>query len=127
MSKIRSRRRRRLAVIIAAAAALALTAYAFTAGNTFADPNNRAGDGSQNITGYEVSNIEYQLSSANPANIDSVSFDLDAAAGTVKVKVDASATDYTNCTGGPITGWTCNFLSDPAVVDADQFRVIAVQ
>jgi hypothetical protein len=120
----RSRRRRRLVFIVAAAAALAFAAYAFTATNTV--PASKAGDGSGAITGYTVSNIQYQLEVANPANIDSVSFDVDAAAGTVKVKVVAASATYTACTGGP-TSWSCNFATNPTVVSADEFRVIAVQ
>jgi ABC-type cobalt transport system substrate-binding protein len=127
MSNIRSRRRRRLAVILAVAAAFALTAYAFTASNTFADANNKAGDGSQTITGYQVSNIEYQLQAPNAAYIDSVSFDLNADAGEVKVKLVSTGSTYTNCTGGP-TAWTCDFAADSqTVVSANEFRVVAVQ
>ena len=120
----RSRRRRRMAVIIAAAAALAFAAYAFTATNTV--PATRAGDGAGAITGYTVSNIAYQLEAANPANIDSVSFTLDAAAGTVRVKVVAASATFTSCTGGPLN-WSCDFAANPTVLSADEFRVIAVQ
>lgn len=127
MSNHRSRRRRRLAVILAVAAAFALTAYAFTASNTFADANNKAGDGSQTITGYQVSNIDYVLQTSDASYIDSVSFNLDAAAGEVKVKLVSTSSTYTNCTGGP-TAWTCDFATDgQTVLSANQFRVIAVQ
>ena len=120
----RSRRRRRTAVIIAAAAALAFASYAFTAANTV--PASKAGDGNGVISGYVVSNIAYQLEGANPANIESVSFDLDAAAGTVKAKVVASGT-FTACTTTGGFGWSCDFAANPTVLSADQFRVIAVQ
>jgi hypothetical protein len=120
----RSRRRRRLVLVIAAAAALAFAAFAYTAANTV--PNTKAGDGSGTITGYTVSAIAYQLEAANPANIDSVTFTLSAAAGTVKVKVVAASATYTDCTGGP-TNWTCDFAAGAqTVLSADQFRVIAV-
>ena len=125
MFRTRSRRRRRTAVIIAAAAALAFAAYAFTAANTV--PASKAGDGSGTISGYTVSNVAYQLEALNPANIDSVSFTLDAAAGTVKAKVVAASLTYTDCinTGG--FNWSCNFAINPTVVSADDLRVIAVQ
>ena len=125
MWRTRSRRRRRTAVIIAAAAALAFAAYAFTAANTV--PASKAGDGNGAISGYTVSNIAYQLEALNAANIDSVSFTLDAAAGTVKAKVVAASLTYTDCinTGG--FNWSCNFAINPTVVSADDLRVIAVQ
>jgi hypothetical protein len=124
MSYNRRRRRRGVAVILAAAAAMAFAAYAFTATNTV--PGSSAGDGSGAISGYTISNIQYQLEAANPANIDSVSLTTSANAGTVRVKVVAASTTYTACTGGP-TNWSCDFSTNPTVVSADQLRVIAVQ
>jgi len=125
MSHNRSRRRRRLVLVIAAAAALAFAAYAFTASNTV--PATQAGDGSGPITGYTVSNIAYQLEAANPANIDSVTFDLSAGAGTVKVKVVNASATYADCTNSAGNSWSCNFAANPTVLSADEFRVIAVQ
>jgi hypothetical protein len=126
MSHKRSRRRRRLVLVIAAAAALAFAAYAFTASNTV--PATQAGDGSGAITGYTVSNIAYQLEAASPANIDSVSFDLSATAGTVKVKVVNASATYTNCTNTSGNSWSCDFSAgSQTVLSANEFRVIAVQ
>jgi hypothetical protein len=121
MSNHRSRRKRRLAVIVAVAAALAFAAFAFTATNNV--PGSYAGDGSGAISGYNVSSIAYQLEAANPENIDSVTFTLDANAGTVHARVVPAAA-YTACTGGP-TNWTCDFSPNPTVVSATQLRVIA--
>jgi len=124
MSNTRKRRRRSVAIILAAAVAMALAAYAFTATNTV--PATSAGDGSAAISGYTISSVQYQLESGAPANLDSVTFTTSAAANTVKAKVQASSTTYTDCTGGP-TAWTCDFSPNPTVVSADQLRVIAVQ
>jgi hypothetical protein len=124
MSQNRKRRRRGVAIILAAAVAMAFAAYAFTASNTV--PASNAGDGSGTISGYTISNVQYQLEAANPANIDSVTFTTSASAGTVKAKVVAASTTYTDCTGGP-TSWTCDLSPNPTVVSADQLRVIAVQ
>jgi hypothetical protein len=124
MPQNRKRRRRGVAIILAASVAMALAAYAFTATNTV--PATQAGDGSGAISGYTISNVQYQLEAANPANIDSVTFTTSANAGEVQAKVVASSTTYTDCTGGP-TNWTCDFATNPTVVSADQLRVIAVQ
>jgi hypothetical protein len=121
----RSRRRRRLVLVIAAAAALAFAAYAFTASNTFVTPP-QAGDGSAAITGYAVSNIKYQLEALNPANIDSVSFDLDAAATTVRASVVTAGT-LQACTNTGGNSWSCDLSPNPTVLSADSFRVVAVQ
>ena len=125
MFRTRGRRRRRTAVIIAVAAALAFAAYAFTAANTV--PASKAGDGNGAISGYTVSNIAYQLEALNPANIDSVSFTPDAAAGTVKAKVVALSPTFTDCTNTGGNNWSCDFLINPTVLSADDLRVIAVQ
>ena len=123
MSHDRSRRRRSVAVILAAAAALAFAAYAFTASNTV--PDSKAGDGDGAISGYTVSSISYDLAT-DPASIDKVTFTLDAAAGTVKAKVDASDTAYADCANTGGNNWSCDFSPDEAVLDADELRVIAV-
>jgi len=125
MLRTRSRRRRRTAVIIAVAAALAFAAYAFTAANTV--PSSQAGDGSGTISGYTVSNIAYTLDSTNAANIESVAFTLDAAATTVKAKVVAASSTYTDCSNTGGNNWSCDIEPDPSVLAADELRVIAVQ
>ena len=117
------KRKRHVALLVLLLLFVGTAAYAFTASNTV--PPTRAGDGSNTISGYIVSNVDYNLEAANPANIDSLEFDLDAAAGTVKAKVLSSAA-YTDCTGGP-THFTCDFSPNPTVLSADQLSVIAVQ
>ena len=118
-------RRRRTALIVAAAAALAFAAYVFTASNTV--PSSSAGDGSGAISGYTVSNIAYTLDSTNAANIESVSFTLSAAAGTVKAKLVAASSTYTDCSNTGGNNWSCDVEPDPSVLSADELRVIAVQ
>lgn len=115
----RSRTRRLLAVAIVAA--LAVAAFGFAASNTV--PGSRAGDGSGTVSGYTVSNINYNLSMSNPSQIDSVSFTLDASAGDVYVSVDGGTT-WTACTGGP-TNWTCDFSPDVNVLPVNSLRVVA--
>jgi hypothetical protein len=117
------RRRRRTVIVLVAAAALALATYAFTAANIV--PGSRAGDGAGAITGYTVSNIAYQLDAANPANIESVTFDLDAAATTVKAKLVAASGTFTDCTNTGGNSWSCDVEPDPTVLSVDELRVIA--
>lgn len=117
--------RRRTVLVVALAAALALATYAFTASNTV--PGTKAGKGEGAISGYAVSGLAYSLSAANPANIDSVAFTLDASATTVKVKVVQSSSTYTDCAVSGGTSVTCDFSPDVAVLSADELSVVAVQ
>lgn len=119
------RRRRRTIIVLVAAAALALATYAFTATNTV--PGTKAGDGSGAITGYTVTNVLDQLDGADPSLIESVSFDLDAAAGTVRAKLVSGNPTFTNCANQGGNSWLCNVAPNPTVVSVDQLRVIAIQ
>ena len=118
-------RRRRTALLLAVAASLALATYAFTASNTV--PGSKAGKGEGTISGYTVSAVAYTLSASNPANVDSVAFTLDSAATSVKAKLVAASSTYTDCTVSGGTSVTCDFSPDIAVLSADELSVIAVQ
>ena len=124
-SEDRRRRRRRMIIVLFVAALLALATFAFTAANTV--PPSKAGDGAGTITGYTVSNVEYTLDAADPANIESVSFTLDDVAGTVKAKLVQASTTYTDCTNTGGNDWSCDVEPDPTVLSVDELRVIATQ
>jgi hypothetical protein len=104
---------------------LAGAAYAFAAANTV--PTTKAGDGLGVISGYTVTNVVYTLNGTDPSLLDSVSFDLGAAASQVQIQLVAAGGDFYACTEvGVTTVWTCNTTSPSfAIVDADQLRVIA--
>jgi hypothetical protein len=114
-----------LVFVLTAAAALALGAYAFTASNVV--PGSKAGKGEGAISGYTVSAVAYTLATSNPANIDKVAFTLSGAATTVKAKLVAAGSTYTDCTVSGGTSVTCDFSPDVAVLSADELSVIAVQ
>lgn len=116
-------KRHRLLVALAVAAALGAGTYAFTATNTV--PGSRAGSGSGTISGYTVSSVQYQLAAANPSNIDSVTFTLDASASVAKAKLVAASTTYTSCSVSGGTSVTCDFSPDVAVTAADELSVVA--
>ena len=87
-----------LFVIVAISAA----AYAFAASNTV--PATKAGDGSGVVSGYTVTGVVYTLNGTDPSTLDSVSFDLGAAATQVQAQLVASGSWYT-CTLDTGTGW----------------------
>ena len=103
----------------------ATAAFAFAASNTV--PGTRAGDGFGGISGYTVSLIDYNLNVTNPANIDSVTFTLNAAASTVKISLVSGSGTFYNCstTNAPTnTVWNCT-TAGATVLAADELRVIA--
>jgi hypothetical protein len=113
-------------LLIAVLLALVLGNLAFGLGASNTVPGARAGDGSNTISGYVVSNVDYVLA-ANPANIDRVTLSLDAAAVNVLVKVVAASATYTTCTNTAGFNWSCDLSPDVAVTSADQLSVIATE
>ena len=119
----RFRTKQRVLAALVVAGVLGAATYAFTATNTV--PASYAGSGSGAISGYAVTNVQYQLAAANPSNIDKVTFTLDASATVVKAKVVAASATYTDCTVTGGTSVSCDFSPDVAVTSADQLSVIA--
>lgn len=118
-------RRFRLVAAALAAVALAAGTYAFTASNTV--PSTSAGSGSAAISGYTVSNVAYTLNS-DPTKIDAVDFDLDKAAGTVKIQVVSGGSWYACDNGGSGNSWSCDTTSPQATVSAaNNLTVLAVE
>ena len=78
---------------------LAGSAYAFAASNTI--EASSVGSGVSTVSGYAVSNIEYNFALNDPTEVTSIEFDLDQAAGTVKIQLDSIADtdwDWATCT-----------------------------
>lgn len=73
----KTHRVRRFAGIAAVVGAIAFAGSAYTNANTFA-AEPKAGAGSQAVSGYDISDVHYNLSAADPQNIDSLDFTLDA-------------------------------------------------
>lgn len=109
---------------------LASVAYGFAAANTV--PTGNAGDGSNAISGYTVSSVNYSLNASNPANIDSVAFDLAGSTkpSTVKGRLVTSGGAWYSCSTSSTTSpyrYTCATTSPQATTAAaDELRVVAV-
>lgn len=111
----------KIAFVLLTIVAISVAAYAFAAANTV--PNTRAGDGSGTVSGYNVTDVVYTLNSTNPSTLDSVAFDLNAAAVQVKVQLVSSGSWY-DCALDTGTVWTCN-TAGLNVSAIDQLRVVA--
>jgi hypothetical protein len=109
---VNRKRKRRIAVVALLAFVLGTTAFAYAASITFNGANNAgaAGQGSGDISGYDVTNIHYTLDNNDPSNITGVTFDLAPnTATTVKAKITGMA-GWVACTGG--TPWSCAVTGD---------------
>lgn len=114
----------KIPLIVLVVAIIAVTAYAFAAANTV--PATKAGDGLGVVSGYTVTSVAYTLNATNPNTLDSVSFDLGAAAATGQVKAQLVATTGTwyACTLTAGTVWSCT-TTGLTVSSIDQLRVVA--
>ena len=123
-------------VILIVVLVFASTAYALAAGNTFdANLGGKAGDGQEDVSGYEVSSVTYTLDTTNPSLIASVEFDLTPTGATNAAAslIDdlSNETFASGCLEGPDDHFTCSFpvsgAGTVAAGDAWTLRVIAVQ
>lgn len=126
MTKRRLGRRARFLTAAVLVAVVAFAVYGFTAANTV--PATKAGDGAGAITGYTVSSISYTLDATDPSNLDQVDFDLDAAAGTVEIKLVSTGSDWYGCADQGGNSWSCDTTTPQATVAAaDELQVVAVE
>jgi hypothetical protein len=113
-------------VVVLMVLVFATAAFAFAATNTV--PASFAGEGASVTSGYTISNVAYNLNATTASNIDSVTFTLNAAASTVKIKLVVAGSNYYSCTNTSGLNWSCNTTSPQATVSAaDELRVIATQ
>jgi hypothetical protein len=125
---------RKVLAAVAVAGALSTT-LAFTASNTV--PASNAGSGSGAISGYTVSAVDYNLVSADPTKLTSVTFKLNgnvAASYDTKIQLSTGGIWF-DCTEGTydattaLTPATCTFAagSEPTVASATNLTVVVAQ
>jgi len=119
---------RRTAVLGLLLVILATAGFGFAAQNTV--PDSRAGDGTGDISGYEVTNIRYTLNSTDPTELNGVSFDLTGGTvvpQSVKARIVGeawSAPCTTSSTAMP-ANFVCSISGD--VLGAEDLQVVAAQ
>ena len=105
---------------------VATAVNALVASNTV--PTTAAGSGAGTISGYAVTNVAYNLNATTPADIDSVSFTLSAAASTVKAKLVSGGSTFYDCSTAGGNAWTCATTSPQATVAAaNELSVVSVE
>lgn len=118
-------------VLVVLVAILVAVGFAYAAANTV--PITGAGDGQAIISGYEIINVHYVLSSSNPDKINAVEFKLSPinasapAPTTVKITLElGNNSTWFDCSKhGQI--WSCPVNGAVTVTDAEQLRVVAAQ
>ena len=120
------RRTIRFLGIAAVAGAIGLAGSAYTNTNTFtAEP--KAGSGSQTISGYEVSDVHYNLNATNPESIDSINFTLDSAPGasaTIKYRLADGSSWSANCTATAASVAACAAPAGSTVAGTTNLTVV---
>ncbi len=109
---------------------LATAGFGFAAGNTV-DPS-RAGDGEGAITGFDITDITYDVNTTNPSMLSTVSFTVNNGSvvpSDVWVTLVDGSTTWDDCTAASGASMPADFTCavNVAVVDADLLRVVAVQ
>jgi hypothetical protein len=112
----------KIAFALIAVLTISVAAYAFAAANTV--PDTKAGDGLGVVSGYTVTDVAYTLNGTDPSTLDSVSFDVGAAAAQVEVQLVATTGSWYACTLGTGTTWSCA-TTGLDVSTIDQLRVVA--
>jgi hypothetical protein len=116
-------------IILIVALVFASTAFALAASNTL-PADVKAGDGNSNITGFTVSNVDYNLQAGSPSYIKSVDLTFlasDPVAGEVAALI---GTDEASCAIDPTDDhvWNCTFADSTVdVLSAASLRVIATE
>jgi hypothetical protein len=112
--------------VVVVVVVLAVSAYAFAAANTV--PATKAGAGSGIVSGYTVTNVDYNLNATDPTILDSVDFTLSAAATTVKIKLVAAGSTWYDCALVSGMDWTCDTTTPSiSVATIDQLDVVAAE
>ncbi|HUF00689.1 MAG TPA: hypothetical protein VMN99_15650 [Anaerolineales bacterium] len=109
---------------------IAGSAYAFAAANTV--PASAGGYAATTVSGYTVTNIVYDLDSADPSIVDAITFDISPTSGSsaaVLAKIQtAAAGAWTNCTlvagVAPAKSATCTYGALP-LADVTALNIVA--
>jgi hypothetical protein len=103
---------------------------AYTNANTFA-AEPKAGAGSQTISGYDISNVHYDLNASDPQNIDSIDFELDglpASSATIKYRLSDTGGWSGDCAhvngASTATVSNCTAPAGSTVVDTTNLTVV---
>ena len=102
---------------------IAAAVYGFAAANTV-DPSY-VGDGNEDISGFAITDIRYDLNDSNPTQVDEVSFQILPAPNEYFVSLDGGSTWLSTCSySSPRV--TCT-LSGITALGASNLRVVAAQ
>jgi hypothetical protein len=117
----------KIAAVLLAVMVFSMAVYGFAAANTVV--TSAAGDGQNTVSGYQITNVKYNLDAVDPGKIATVTFTLDTApkaGSTIKIKLVDTGTDWFACTNATTTV-TCTTSTGPnpaTVATANKLRVV---
>jgi hypothetical protein len=124
------RNRFRILIIVILVLILSTAAYGFAASNTITDAG-KAGEGSNTVSGYDVTNVSYTLDATDPNALDSVDFTLDASATSVYAGIDTNPSttiQWRSCSNTAGNDFTCDLSTVTiSVTNAATLHVAAGQ
>jgi opacity protein-like surface antigen len=127
---ILKRKRSRLVFLLVLAVILAAATYGFAAANTV--PDVVAGDGTGDVSGYEITNLIINLDDTDPSKVHDIQFEVNSVPSYMVVTVGTD--DGTTFTDTYTLGSECSFSGSvatctpgtmPSVVNVEFVRVIA--
>lgn len=89
-----------------------------------AEKPGQQGEGMGRISGINVTNIEYRLSSIDPSRVDAVEFDVADFQGKISVKLVSSSSNFYPCAPQSGDHWLCP-VTGVNVASIDAVRVVA--
>lgn len=107
-------------IVFVGAAMFPVYAFASSSSGT-----KTSGEGNGAVSGWTISNVHYQLS-ADPSLIQAVTFDLDAPANMVSVKLSSKNLVYASCVNLSAYQWQCSFPSGVSIASMDELHVVAL-
>jgi hypothetical protein len=122
---------RRIAAVVLLLAAGASGAYAYTNSITVNGGNQvDAGFGAQTVSGFNITNVKYNLHYGNPQDIDSIQFNIAAASGspdmsTITILANIGGNWYTCSSGSTPTCVTSGLTVSAA--QGSSLQVVAAQ
>ncbi len=108
-----------LFVLALSFAVISTATYAFASSNTL-NSSDPAGYGAEDISGYVVTNVTYELGD-DPSKIASTSFTLNAPAVKVQIQLSDVQTNWYNCINVSGNNWTCD-TEDNSLLSANELR-----
>lgn len=111
----------RIFVVGIVSSTVGFATYAYASSNS---GTQVAGEAAVPISGWDMSNLSYQLSD-DPRLVQAITFDLNTSADNVSARLDSTGS-FTNCINTAGFHWECSFPGGVQVSRINEIRVVAI-